>query len=370
MVKLAWRNLVQERARLWISVAGIAFALVLILIIGGIFAGSEEYAVAYINNVPAPLWLAQTGVENMHMSSSYLPPETARMVETIPGVEDQAGVLYGGGGVGIGDATVSSYIIGVDAATSLGGPWDLVEGSRRIGTDEVIVDYLLADRYELQLGDTVRLFDRDLVIVGLSRGTFGIATSIAFVNKAFLAEVMGIPPDSAAYILIRPEPGEDLVKLAETLSAQIPNADVLTQSELASSDKELIRQMGADIIRAMSFIAYVVGMLVIGLTIYIGTLERAREYGVLKAIGANNAQLSGVVLAQSFLSAALGIILGVAIAFLAAALITWIYPDMLVLIRPYEIIRQIPILIFVTGVAALLPLSRIATLDPMIAFKA
>jgi hypothetical protein len=43
---------------------------------------------------------------------------------------------------------------------------------------------------------------------------------------------------------------------------------------------------------------------------------------------------------------------------------------MLVLIRPYEIIRQIPILIFVTGVAALLPLSRIATLDPMIAFKA
>jgi putative ABC transport system permease protein len=109
MVKLAWRNLVQERARLWISVAGIAFALVLILIIGGIFAGSEEYAVAYINNVPAPLWLAQTGVENMHMSSSYLPPETARMVETIPGVEDQAGVLYGGGGVGIGDATVSSY---------------------------------------------------------------------------------------------------------------------------------------------------------------------------------------------------------------------------------------------------------------------
>ena len=57
MLKLAWRSLIHERTRLAISVGGVALAMLLILVMNGIFAGSEEHAVTYIRHQPAPLWL-------------------------------------------------------------------------------------------------------------------------------------------------------------------------------------------------------------------------------------------------------------------------------------------------------------------------
>jgi putative ABC transport system permease protein len=128
--------------------------------------------------------------------------------------------------------------------------------------------------------------------------------------------------------------------------------------------------MGADIVRAMNIIAYIVGLLVIALTIYTATLERSREYGMLKALGANFLKLASVVLTQAFISSSLGAMLGIAISYLAADLIGRASPDMLVLIAPADVVSQLPVLALVTALASLLPLARIARLDPMIVFKA
>ena len=72
MIKLAWRNLTQQPLRFAISAGGVALAVVLILAMSGVFAGSEEHAVLYMRNQPAELWGMQAGVSNLHMSSSIL----------------------------------------------------------------------------------------------------------------------------------------------------------------------------------------------------------------------------------------------------------------------------------------------------------
>ncbi|MCL7453921.1 MAG: ABC transporter permease, partial [Anaerolineae bacterium] len=212
MFKLAWRNLTRERTRLAISVGGVALAVVLILAMGGIFAGAEEHAVAYIRNQPASLWLMQAGVDNMHMASSLLPPGTVNRVRAVDGVATAAGVLYANAGVDVsgpdpGDALVFSYVIGTDPDAPFGGPWELVEGTDNLAADEVVVDRVLAQRHGLNLGDTVTILGNDLTIAGLSEDTFGMATSVTFVNKAALARLMDVPPDAASYILVQPEPG-------------------------------------------------------------------------------------------------------------------------------------------------------------------
>jgi hypothetical protein len=97
MIKLAIRNLFHERTRISISVGGVALAVVLILTLAGVFAGSEEHAVAYIKNQPAPLWLMQSGVENLHMSSSILPPEAIRRTRQVEG--SSCWSAYASGGV-------------------------------------------------------------------------------------------------------------------------------------------------------------------------------------------------------------------------------------------------------------------------------
>lgn len=369
MIKLAWRNLFHERTRLAISIGGVALAVVLILVMAGVFAGSEEHAVAYIKNQPVPLWLMQAGVENMHMASSILPPIILDRVRELDGVADAVGLLYTNAGVNMDGNLIYSYIFAVDSGVPFGGPWKLVEGSADLDWDEVVIDRQLAARYGVGLGDTVEILGNELTVAGLSEETFGIATSITFVNKQALAFLIGVSPQSASYILIQPVTGVDLEALTFRLQEEFPDTNLMTQHEFVASDQEMISQMGADIIKAMNIISYVVGLLVIGLTIYTATLERAREYGVLKAIGATTGNLMQVVFIQAFASTFLGFVVGVASAYTLAALVARLLPEMLILIETRYLIRQFPILLLVTGVAALLPLGRIARLDPVVVFK-
>ncbi|HRQ41587.1 MAG TPA: FtsX-like permease family protein [Chloroflexota bacterium] len=370
MFKLAWRNLMHERTRLAISVGGVALAVLLILVMAGVFAGSEEHAVAYIKNQPAPLWLMQQGVENLHMSSSILPPETVRQARQVEGVAETVGLLYAGGSVDMGETQVASYIFAVDGAAPFGGPWRLVEGTGDLGLDEVVLDRDLAARYGLGLGDTVNLMGYELTIAGLSQGTFGIATSITFVNKQALAALMGVSPQAASYVLVQTEPDANVEQVAASVRAAVPDANLLTQAAFIASDQAMIRQMGTDIIRAMSGVAYMVGLLVIALTVYTATVERAHEYGVLKAIGANTGDLLRVVLAQASISTGLGYVAGVGLSYGVAALVGRLFPEMLILIEPGLWLRQLPVLAVITTLAALLPLGRISRLDPMVVFRA
>lgn len=369
MFKLALRNLLHDRIRLGISVGGVALSMVLILVMAGVFTGSEEHAVTYIKKQPAALWMMQNGVSNMHMSSSFLPPGTLEQVRQAPGVRQAVGLLYANAGVEVNGELIYSYIFAVENGTPFGGPWEMDSGRTDLAADEVIIDRDLAARYGVGLGDTVTVLGRDLKIAGLSRGAFGIATSITFINKETLAALMGVPPQSDSYILIQPEEGMNPDILAGNLCALVPGNHVMTQAEFAVSDQEMIRQMGADIIKAMNTVSYVVGLLVIALTVYTATLERAREYGVLKAIGARFGALLQVVFVQTYVSAALGILLGTALAYGVAALVSRLLPEMLILIRPADVLAQLPALALVTTLAALLPLGRIARLDPLVVFK-
>lgn len=369
MLRLAWRNLTYDKTRLTISAGGVALAILLILVIGGIFAGSEEHAVLYIRKQPASLWLMQGGVENLHMSSSILSDTTLEKVRQIPDVREAAGVLYAGGNIELGDTTVYSYVFGIEPDAALGGPWELVAGSDDPAFNEIILDIVLAERYGIGLGDTVRVMGYDLLITGLSRDTFGIATSIVFVNKQALSVVMGVPPQTSSYILIQLEPEADPNTVRDAIREAVPEANLLTQNAFAESDQQLIRQMGADIIQLMNTLAYLIGLVVIGITTYTTTLDWAREYGVLKALGADSRQLLSVVFAQAFVTGGLGFMSGVLVAYGVAALINGLFPEMLVLIQPNHWLGILPTLVLVTAIAAFLPVGRIMRLDPLVVFK-
>jgi putative ABC transport system permease protein len=175
MLKFAWRNLTHQRLRLVISVGGVALAMLLILVMNGFFAGSEEHAVIYIRNQPASIWVMQAGVENIHMASSILPADAVERVRETAGVAEAVGVLYTSGVVQMGDALVPNYIFGIDPNMPFGGPWSLAEGSANLALNEIVIDNTLARRYGLGLGDTVSILGYPLTIAGLSEGTAGIA---------------------------------------------------------------------------------------------------------------------------------------------------------------------------------------------------
>jgi len=86
MIRLAFRNLFQNKARLVISVGGVSLALLLILSLDAVFTGVERQVTAYIDSSVADVIVAQSGVRNMHMASSSLPDAVRRKVRAVPGV--------------------------------------------------------------------------------------------------------------------------------------------------------------------------------------------------------------------------------------------------------------------------------------------
>ncbi len=112
MIRLAVRNLFQNKIRLAISVGGVALALLLILALDAIFNGVEKQITAYINHSGADIFVSQLNVRNMHMASSSLPMTTVQQVEAVPGVSTVTPILYLSNMVVVGEERNLAYIIG------------------------------------------------------------------------------------------------------------------------------------------------------------------------------------------------------------------------------------------------------------------
>ncbi len=116
-------------------------------------------------------------------------------------------------------------------------------------------------------------------------------------------------------------------------------------------------------------IAFLVGTLVVGLIVYTSTVERQREYGTLKALGAGNGLLYRVVASQALLTAILGAVIGVAIAYGAAQLIVVLRPQLLVSIEPAAVAWALLAGLVMALLGALFPARTIARLAPADVFR-
>ena len=86
MTYLAFRNLFQQKFRLALSIAGVALAMTLIVLLNGFLAGIYVQVTAYLDHTPADLIVAQDGVTNLLSATSLLPASTedlARGVERV-----------------------------------------------------------------------------------------------------------------------------------------------------------------------------------------------------------------------------------------------------------------------------------------------
>ena len=122
-------------------------------------------------------------------------------------------------------------------------------------------------------------------------------------------------------------------------------------------------------LQLMAIIASVVGTLVVGLVVYSGTIERQREYGVLKAIGARNLLLYRVVATQALVASVAGAVLGVVLAAVAAQLIMALRPQFLIVLEPGSVLTAMAIGLGMAILAALLPARMLAHLAPADVFR-
>jgi putative ABC transport system permease protein len=149
----------------------------------------------------------------------------------------------------------------------------------------------------------------------------------------------------------------------------LPGVEAVFKSDMTANDAQLIASVFSVPLRLMVAIAFLVGTLVVGLVIYTATIERRREYGVLKAIGAQNRLLYSIVTVQALLATLAGAVIGVGVALGAAQVIMVTRPQFLVTITPLAVAQVLGATLLMATFAAFFPARLLARLAPAEAFR-
>ncbi len=370
MVSIARRNLFAERGRLFISVGGVAFAVLLILTLLGLYRGFTRAFTLYIDSVKVDLWVAQQGARaDMMHSVSLIPRDTQGKLEAVPGVAEVhpfigRSVVFPWRG-----ATLSTYLVGYDASTGLGGPLRVVQGKREPGPGEIIIDKVFSRNQGIRLGDRLPVAGQGLEVVGIAEGGNTGLFQFSFVarNEAeSLLQMTGF----ANYFLVHLDRGQDQAGATARIQASVPQVKAFSPSEFSANNRELLTEVFLPIIAVLVLIGFAVGTVVIGLTIYTATMEKSREYGVLKAIGATNRRLYRIVLEQAMISGILGYALGVVLAHIVVGLAERFVPVFVADLRLLDLAGALGIALLMGGLASYFPVSRLVRLDPALVFRA
>ena len=365
-VPLARRALFQDRRRAALAGSGVAAALLLVLMLQGIFDGAMRQVTAYLRAMPADVIVSQQDVRTMHMSSSSLDPSTPVQVARVPGVAWAEGIRYTTTFVvnPNGDQQLS-YVIGYDPSTGRGGPRRFSAG-RAPRNGEIALEQFAADRLGVRIGDTVSVFNDRYQLVGLFRGGTTIANSIAFITTDDFATHRG---DTVAYVLVGGQPGISAGTLARRVAAAFPSDTVQTRAQLAQSEAALVKDMSADLMRIMSTVGLLIALAVIALTLFSLTLAKLREHAIVKALGGPTRRMAGVVVTQAAWLVALAVLSAAVAAILLGRIVGAVAPSIAVAIQPGSVVRVAISALIVGALGALVPLRRVVAVDPASAFR-
>ncbi len=365
-VPLAWRNLLHERSKLILSVGGIAVALMLIVLLAGFRDGMYATMTAYYDNLHADLIVAQSDTS---LASSTIPVALHDELVSISGaVETEhavvAGVIFTRGGL-----KVPTALVGYNPATGFGGPWKLAEGRGVQNNNEIVLDAQLAQESKLAVGDNAELLGQAFTIVGLTRETNSWIGYYTFIARSSAEKLLGLSNMTSFYALRLPA-GANAMTVARAIEAQVAGVKVVSPARLALNARRSVGSVLDSTLNAVLLVSIVIGIAVMGLTAYTAVIDRMREYGALKAIGADGRRLARLVVSETLYRAAMGLVLGIALSYLVSGMLTSFVPRWAVLIRPETLLNTGLAVLVMSVFAAMLPVRRVAAIDPAVVFKA
>ena len=363
---IAWRNLTRERRRWLMSASALAVAAMIVLFLEGISRWLTVSSTAYLDHSGAQLVVSEKGIEDLLFAQSALPPGALAQLRSVPGVRAVDPVVSVNGIVGVGHTHLPVYLVGFQPRAG-GGPWRLVSGSAEPSGAEIVVDRGFASITNVAVGGSINLFGHALRVVGISGDTNAAGDFFLFTPIDLAQMVAGTQTVSYGLVYL-----DGAVPSADVAAAinRIPGLEALPRATVAGNDQATIASSFGQPVEILVVVALVAGVLIAGIVLYTATVEHARDFAVLKAIGAGRLVLYGSALMQSLVLSVCGVLLGWGLAAaLAAALDTW-YP-VIASNLDFDLVAKLAgIIVAVNLLASLLPVRYVRRIDPQEVFKA
>jgi len=363
-VPLGRRNLLSDRRRVAVSLLGVGLAVTLMLLIQGLWTGTLSRITAYEDNVGAQLFVAERGTRSFQSDVSAVPPSAVDQIREVPGVAAVDPIAARGLILELHGTKMPVTLIGAPVG-GLGGPWALEDGRAVAADDEVVIDAGVAADHGYRVGERFEVLGVGLQIVGLTPDTRALGNGgYLFVSQATAGRLLGAT-DATSFLVVQTA---DPAGVGGRIESQT-DLEVLTAQEIARGDREVYDDTLGSVIRVMLAIAFAAGTLIVALSVYSSVVDRIREYGIVKALGASRGRLLRIVLVQTGALALAGSVAGLGL-FLAAkaAVAAWLPAFYLEL--PGSILLAASMVVAAMAlVAAVLPARRIGRLDPASVYR-
>ncbi len=374
MPNLALKNLLHDKLRSAMTIAGVAFAVTLVFVQVGLFMGILDNASVTIDHLAADLWVTSRNTPNVDFAHGF--PETlVQRVRSTPGVERADNLLIQFLNLTLPNGAEEGMLVyGLEDFTRWGMPWAIDSGNLddlRRGA-YMFLDASAERRFgKFAVGDYREVMGRRVKIIGRSREALSFTTSpIAFLTYDLVQELSGDRMDGrTTYILVKLAAGADATAVAAELRRRLPHNDVYTRAAWAKRSRNYwVASTGIGLNMYLTvFLGCLVGVVVVTQTLYTSTMEHIKEFGTVKAIGGSNADIYRILGAQAVIAAVIGFIAGRLMAFALA-------PAMEKIRLKLIISHEFAGLVFVGTlvlclVAALVSFRKVAKIDPALVFR-
>ena len=363
-VPVGRKNLLSDRRRVAVSLLGVGLAVALMLLIQGLWSGTLDRITAYEDNVGAQLFVAEPGTRSFQSDVSAVLPSAEDQIREVPGVQVADGVAARQLILELHGTKMPLTLVGARIG-GLGGPWALEAGRAVTADDEIVIDTGLAADHGYRLGERFELLGVRLEIVGLTPDSRALGNGgYVFVSQATAGLLLGAP-DATSFVLVASSNPAAVAREIESRTG----LEALTAEEIARGDRTLYDDTMGSVIRVMLLIAFAAGTLIAALSVYSSVVDRIREYGIVKALGASRRRLLGIVLAQTGTLALAGGVAGVGLFLAAKAAVGGWLPQFHIEFPASILVAAFVLVTAMALVAAVLPARRLGRLDPASVYR-
>lgn len=372
LFETAVRMALHDRMKLAGALLGVVFATFLGGQQLGIFLGLVQKNTLLADGVEADIWIAPKNTMQAEASTT-LPERSVFLARTTPGVAWADPLLFQTGTLVTDGGTAEPVrILGFDASTGHGGPWNVTAGDpallRNPGT--LFLDTIDRKRHGgTNVGSVREIMGHQMQVVGFTSGLQPFGPTFAFTDFDQALRLFSRTDRDPHFVLVGVEPSADTAVVVAALQASLPDADVMTGREYHDRIVNYLiteTQIGVSFGTSTVF-GLIVGFVIVGLTMFSGVIDNLREFGMLKAIGATTFDLALVLMIQAAGYAVAGSGIGL---LLVGGLAAGIRSPALVVILPPWLIFGAPLLMLAVCISAsFLALLRIRGLEPAMVFR-
>jgi putative ABC transport system permease protein len=317
--RLAWHNLAHERVRFAVTVLGITFATLLMIVQGSLLMSFVGAASKIIEATDSDIWIAGRGTPCFEFPAS-LERRFVELAHSVPGVEETSRICTRIVSFRKPDGDQQLVtLIGSEFGAGPKFPAARVSrGQPARQPESLLIDESAAKvlNTEGTLPTAVELNEQRAKVVGRISGFSSfLGTPYAFASYADAAHFAGVRETETMFILVRLSAGAKIENVKRRLQERFPSADVWTRAEFSHKAQVYwTSQTGAgSAILGAALLGFLIGVAVVSQAMYATTMEHIEEFATLKALGAKGGFIIKVIALQALISGLMGYLLGLAI---------------------------------------------------------